>query len=297
MWDAATQRKRAGWWWALLGLGAVLCLLLLLPYGWAQMADAGAAAVLAMLTGDSTLWLFLLVGFLAQMIDGATSMGYGVVSSASLLAAGVPPAAASTSVHLAKVVTNGMAGLAHWRMGNVNPRLLRVLVIYGVVGAVMGALLLSHTTYTGWIKPVVAVYLLIMGVRIVTRSLKPPALRRPTGRLALWAWLGGLLDAIGGGGWGPVVGGYLANSGRDPRYAVGSSGTAEFFVALASSLTLVLSFRGSYGSVLAGLLLGGLAAAPLAARVARWLPRRQLLLVVGLALVAVNIRTLVLALL
>ena len=245
------------------------------------------------------IWAFIIVGFVAQMIDGALGMAYGVSSTTILAALGVPQRFASASVHASEVITTGISGLAHWRAGNVNFDLAKQLVIPGVIGGVIGAYLLS--SFEGEIiKPFVAVYLIIMGLIIVFRAFRRLAVREVRSWLLPLALGGGFMDAVGGGGWGPIVTSTLVARGNAPRYTVGSVNLTEFFVTLAQSITFVIALGSGeltkYGAIILGLLIGGGIAAPLAAVVAKRLPHRPFMLLVGLLIVFLNVRTLILSL-
>lgn len=246
-----------------------------------------------LLTGS--FWMFVLVGFLAQMIDGALGMAYGVSSTSFLLGLGIPPATASASVHIAEVFTTGVSGISHLRLGNVNLSLLKRLIIPGVLGAVAGAYFLSDIGGS-WLKPVIAAYLLLMGVRIIYKALNKTPAQAKKVNLSLLAITGGFVDAVGGGGWGPVVNTTLIGSGYHARYSIGSVNTAEFFVALASAGTFVLVLGVEYLHIILGLILGGLIAAPFAALLVRFFPARRLMLIVGILIVALSLRTIILTL-
>jgi len=237
---------------------------------------------------------YILVGFLAQLIDGALGMAYGVSSTSFLLSTGVSPAAASASVHTAEIFTTLVSGLSHFRLGNVDRSIFKKLVIPGIIGGVTGAYVLSNVS-GDTIKPVVTIYLMLMGVRIIWKALRTsPKLRTATSHLFPLGLVGGFLDAIGGGGWGPVVTTTLVARGNDPRLTIGSVSLAEFFVTLAEVLTFTLAFSvGSYGTVIVGLIIGGVLAAPLAAIICRRLSPRRLMFVVGVLIVLLSIRTLV----
>jgi uncharacterized membrane protein YfcA len=241
--------------------------------------------------------VFIVVGFIAQMIDGALGMAYGVSSNTFLLSLGIPPAVASASVHAAEVVTTGISGLSHWRFGNVHLDLVKRLLIPGVVGGVIGAYLLSSVDATV-IKPFVAVYLMVMGLVILGKAFAKPEHREVRTGLIPLGFVGGLMDAIGGGGWGPIVTSTLVARGNNPRFTVGSVNATEFFVTVSESLTFILAMSSvylDYGKVILGLLIGGVLAAPLAAFAARKLPRRPFMVLVGLLIIVLSARTLYLA--
>jgi len=249
---------------------------------------------------ELTILVYVLVGFIAQMIDGALGMAYGVSSNTFLLSIGIPPAAASASVHMAEVVTTGISGLSHWRLGNVDWKLVKRLLFPGVVGGIAGAYLLTSIDGSV-IKPYIAAYLLIMGGVIIYKAFtivprnKPDEYHGP--RISLLGLVGGFCDAIGGGGWGPVVTSTLVARGKYPRMTIGSVNFSEFFVTFAESVTFVLALSFSqYWQIILGLLLGGGIAAPLAARVTKGLPVKALMILVGILIIVLSIRTIYLAL-
>jgi uncharacterized membrane protein YfcA len=242
---------------------------------------------------------FVLVGFLAQMIDGALGMAYGVSSNTFLLSLGIPPAAASASVHMAEVVTTGISGFSHWKLGNVNWKLVKRLLIPGVIGGAAGAYLL--TTFDGnVIKPYISAYLLVMGIVIIIKAFNMKQKHNENEyhgpKISLLGLLGGFCDAIGGGGWGPVVTTTLVARGKHPRLTIGSVNFSEFFVTFAESVTFVLTLNFfEYWQVIVGLLVGGGIAAPIAARMTKNLPIKALMIMVGTLIIILSIRTIYLA--
>jgi uncharacterized protein len=236
-----------------------------------------------------TFWLFVAAGFLAQTIDGALGMAYGLSSTSLLLSMGVSPAAASASVHIAEIFTTGASGLSHWKFGNVNKKLFKLLVIPGIVGAVTGAYLLSSFDGDS-IKPYISLYLMIMGGVILRKALIKKKTKQKTRWVGPLALLGGFVDAVGGGGWGPVVTSSLIGQGREPRYTIGSVNLAEFFIAVAGASTFVLMIGTGNWSVTAGLLLGGVLASPFAAFVCGKLNPKYLMILVGLVIIGLSFR-------
>jgi uncharacterized membrane protein YfcA len=250
---------------------------------------------------DLNILIYVLVGFIAQMIDGALGMAYGVSSNTFLLSLGIPPAAASASVHMAEVVTTGISGFSHWRLGNVDWKLVRRLLLPGIVGGVVGAYLLTSID-GNIIKPYIAAYLLVMGGVIIYKAFtmkprnKPDEYHGP--RVSWLGLLGGFCDAIGGGGWGPVVTSTLVAGGKYARTTIGSVNFSEFFITLSESITFVLALSfGQYWKIILGLLIGGAIAAPLAALLSQKLPIKTLMIVVGILIILLSIRTLYLAVL
>lgn len=236
--------------------------------------------------------IFLAGGFVAQMIDGALGMAYGVSASTFLLSFGVSPAAASASVHTSEIFSSGASGLAHLRFQNVNKKLFKTLALPGALGAALGAYILSSfEEYNYLIRPVVASYTLILGIIIVRKAFGPPKGKTKTKNVGPLAAFGGFMDSIGGGGWGPIVASTLIAKGRHPRYTIGSVNLAEFFVSLASSVTFFLTLgAGTYIHVIVALVLGGVIAAPIAARLTQKLPVKKLMIVVGVVIILVSLR-------
>ena len=241
--------------------------------------------------------VFIFVGFSAQLVDGALGMCYGVLSNSILLAMGAPPALSSYSIHTSEIFTTLASGTAHLRFGNVDKRLLRKLVVPGVIGGALGACLLSSApTYP--IKIVVSIYLLIMGLTILIKAIRRAAKRsifKPH-RISLLGGFGGLMDAIGGGGWGPIVTGTLIAGGNDPRLTIGSVNLAEFFVTIIQALTFTAFLKSIAWEVVIGLAIGGLIAAPLSAHICRRLPPKTLMKLVGLLIILLGIRNIYTAL-
>ncbi|MGG3815825.1 sulfite exporter TauE/SafE family protein, partial [Methylorubrum rhodesianum] len=199
------------------------------------------------------------------------------------------PAAASASVHVAEIFTTAFSGLSHWRLGNVDGALFRRLLIPGVIGAVAGAYLLTSVDGEA-IKPFVSVYLLGMGLYVLSKAFRTLKTRREPPRAVVPLALGGgFVDAVGGGGWGPVVTTTLVGGGQDPRTSIGSVNAAEFFVALASGLSFTLLGGLTHWTTIAGLILGGLFAAPIAALLVRVIPARALMVVVGLLIASLSL--------
>jgi len=234
--------------------------------------------------------LFAGVGFLAQIVDGALGMAYGVISSTVLLAFGVPPAMASASVHAAEVFTTAASAGSHALNRNVNWRLFAPLAVGGCIGGAVGAFVLTSVDGAR-IKPFITAYLAIMGAVILYRAWRgrtpSPFPVRWTGPLGL---LGGFLDAVGGGGWGPTVTTAMVASGEEPRISIGTVNTAEFFVTSAISAAFLATLVSGHWTqsgvadhtrAVGGLILGGLLAAPLAGRVVRIIPVRALTWMVG----------------
>lgn len=249
----------------------------------------------SVLRSSELFYKFVAVGFVAQLIDGMLGMGYGVVSAISLMSLGLSPVSVSASIHTAEMFASGASGYNHYRFGNVNKKLFRVLLLPGIAGSVGGALLLAHfgEQYANFLKPILAVYLLILGLRIISKALRKQQEKRRKVKYAGWlAGAGGFLDSFGGGGWGPLVTSTLITNGRTPRFVIGTVSLVEFFVTFASALTFFSILGLRHWQIVAGLIVGGVAAAPLAARLAGRIPTRWMFLGVGLMVIIWSLWTL-----
>jgi uncharacterized membrane protein YfcA len=237
--------------------------------------------------------LFIAVGFAAQMVDGAIGMAYGVTASSVMMSMGVPPATASASVHVAEMFTTGASGFAHWRRKNVRLDLVWRLALPGMLGGALGAYVLSGID-GDVIRPVVAVYLLAMGGLILWKALHPPPPHELSTRKVAGLGLGGgFLDAIGGGGWGPMVASTLIGGGTQPRYAIGSTNLAEFFVTTTVSFTFIFTIGLELWPAILGLIIGGVIAAPFAAMVTQKLPDKPMMILVAVVIMLLSLRNLV----
>lgn len=238
---------------------------------------------------------YVIVGFIAQMIDGTLGMAYGVSASSLLLTRGISPAVVSATVHAAEVFTTGISGVSHHCFGNVDRRLFWRLVIPGVFGAIVGAYILSQMPGQR-LKPFIAAYLLGMGLLIVVRVFKTVPPLSVTTYLTPLGFFGAFIDAVGGGGWGPVVASTLVARGNSARLTVGSVNAAEFFVTLAASVTFIFTMGLTHWPIILGLAVGGAMAAPLGAYACKRIPHRPFMLLVGLLVIGLSIRTLIKAL-
>lgn len=247
---------------------------------------------------DPEFWIFFGVGFLAQLVDGALGMAYGVVSSTVLLAFGVSPAMASASVHVAEVFTTAASGTSHALHKNVDWRLFRRLAVPGAIGGAIGAYVLTEIDGDA-IRPFITAYLAVIGVFILYKALHvdKPKPREIGLEASPLGFVGGFLDAVGGGGWGPVVTSSLVASGSAPRQTIGTVNTAEFVVTVAISATFIVAlFAGTWGGAkdiaghawaVGGLIAGGVIAAPIAAWVVKIVPQKALMVMVGVLIVVV----------
>lgn len=265
-----------------------------LLFSFIPLKDMATAAVSFYHTLDKNFLLMILAGFLAQLVDGATSMGYGVTSAIVLMSANVSPAAISGSIHTAEMFASGASGYSHYKFGNVNKKMFKALLIPGVTGAVLGALLLvkfgeSHVAY---VRPLMACYTLFLGVKIFINAFRKNTAKKKFKHYGWLAGAGGFLDSFGGGGWGPIVTATLITKGRTPRFVVGSVSLTEFFVTVASAFTFFTLIGVQHWQVILGLIIGGLLAAPFAARLQGKLPRKTSFVLLGTVVVIWSLRIL-----
>lgn len=243
---------------------------------------------------DQTFLWFLLAGFLAQIVDGALGMAYGVTSNSVLLGFGLSPKLASAAVHTAEVFTTGVSGLSHIKFGNFNKSLFIKLIIPGVLSASVGAFLLGAVIDGHFIKPYVSLYLLILGAIIVSKAFKKKVTLETNLKNAwVYALFGGFLDAIGGGGWGPIVTSNLIKQGNTPSTVIGTVNTAEFFVTYFSAGILIYFTGIQSWQIILGLIVGGTLAAPFGAYITKKLPTKIMMIIVGVLIIFTSIYTLI----
>ena len=225
------------------------------------------------------------------MIDGSLGMAYGVSGRTFLRTfAGIPTALSSALIHIAEIPSSLVSGISHYRIDNVDKNLLLKLVIPGAVGGVLGAYLVTEAGER--LENAIDVYLIIMGLLILRRALSGRAKNRRIGAAVYpLGFAGGFLDAAGGGGWGPVVTSSMIAGGENVKKTIGTVNAAEFIVTIAETATFAVMMKdlGSYGLMIGGLIIGGVAAAPIAARVCKRLPDKPLMVIVGLLIIALNI--------
>ncbi len=232
-----------------------------------------------------------LVGLIAQTIDGALGMAYGISCNTFLLSIGIAPAIAAASVKTAEVFTTGISGAAHIKLGNVDKKLFYRLVFPGVLGGILGAYILTNLD-GDMVKPFISVYLLIMGFVIIKKAFNRPVHKEEKHHhVSALGFFGAFMDAIGGGGWGPIVTSTLLAGGREPRTAIGSVNTAEFFVTIAQAATFFAFLKITHFSVVLGLIAGGVIAAPFAAYMVKHVPAKKLMIGVGVLIILLSLRT------
>jgi len=268
----------------LISIGIVFWLLKLSPETKISIASFASDVITSDLFYEA-----MLVGLLAQLVDGSLGMAYGITSTSFLIGIGATPAAASGAVHVAEIFTTAFSGISHIKFGNVHKDLFKKLVIPGVIGGILGAYIL--TSIDGkLIKPYITVYLLLMGLFILRKAfILIKHNNKKIKHVRKLALTGGFLDAIGGGGWGPIVTSTLIGQGNSPRHTIGSVNTAEFFVSFATGITFILLGSTGHWILVAGLIIGGLFSAPFAAYLTSKLSTKKLLVAVGFLITAISI--------
>lgn len=235
--------------------------------------------------------LYFLIGFFAQTVDGSLGMAYGVSANSFLLSTGVSPAAASASVHISEVFTTFISGLSHLKFNNVDKTIVKKLVIPGVIGGVVGAYLLVNFP-SDLIKPIITIYLLIMGIRIFIKAfINIPWLKFRTHHFIILGLFGGFFDAVGGGGWGPIVTSTLIGHDDTPRKTIGSVNFSEFFVTFSEAVTFIATIGMAPWTIVLGLISGGAIAAPMAAFMTSKVPSKVIFIMIGSIIILLQIRT------
>lgn len=241
-------------------------------------------------------YYFLAAGFVFAMIDGAIGMSYGVTSTSFSLSMGVPPGSASMGVHLSEIMSNGIAGWMHYRMGNVNWKLFKLLLIPGIIGAVTGAYILSSLEhYSQYTKPFVSLYTLILGIVILSKAFKTGVKKSADKikKIPLLGLGGGFIDAVGGGGWGSIVLSTLIAGGRHPRFSLGTVKLSRFFIALMSSITFITMLNSNHWEAVAGLVIGSAIASPIAAKISNKISAKAIMMAVGVIVILISIKSII----
>ncbi len=264
----------------------------LLSYIPLQHVEQAIEAIPGIITTRAFL-IMLLIGFLAQMSDGSLGMGYGTIATTFLLAYGVTPALVSSQVHSARVFSSGVSGYSHHRFGNINKKLFSTLVIPGVIGAAIGAACAYFgQKYSIYIRVPLSLYTIYLGYFIIKKAFGKKNLKDKVKKAGWLASAGGFMDAFAGGGWGTLVTSTLMAKRKSPRYVIGSVCLAEFFVVLTSSVTFFILLKHIPILEIAGLIVGGLIAAPIAARLVGKLPMKTMFILVGSLVIVTSINTL-----
>ncbi|KAA2223328.1 TSUP family transporter [Chryseobacterium sediminis] len=241
-------------------------------------------------------WM-LFAGFMAEIVAGSMGMGYGVICTTILLLLNVPPPVVSASIHSAESFTTAAGSFSHYKLGNVNKKMVWVLFPLAIVGSVIGALTLSHygEHYAHIVKPIIACYTLYLGINILKNAFKDKRTgqsktKRRT-NLRILGLAGGFIDSFAGGGWGPLVTGTLIKEGRIPRYVVGSSTVAKFLLTVTSAITFIFTIGIHHWNIVLGLLLGGVFTAPFSAMLTAKLPTKKMFVVVGFVVIVMSLIT------
>jgi len=241
-------------------------------------------------------WM-VLVGFLAEIVAGSMGMGYGVICTTILLILNISPPIISASIHSAESFTTAAGSISHYKYRNVNKRLTKLLAIPALVGAVIGALLLSYVgeRYAKMTKPVIAAYTMYLGIRILqnafTKKNGNNGTRKKKTNITVLGFVGGFIDSFGGGGWGPLVTGTFIKNGHTPRYVIGSSTVAKFILTFASAVTFIFTVGIHHWNLVAGLLLGGIITAPFSAMLTAKLPVKKMFVAVGIVVIVMSLIT------
>jgi hypothetical protein len=237
----------------------------------------------------------LLIGFGAEVVAGSMGMGYGVICTSLLLILNVPPPVVSASIHSAEAFTSAAGTISHWQLGNINKKLARALAIPAVIGAVIGARLLTYVghQYEKITKPFIAAYTIYLGIKILQNAFKKKELKqqRKKSNITVLGLVGGFIDSFGGGGWGPLVTGTFIKNGHTPRFVIGSSTFAKCILTIASAATFIFTIGISHWNVVAGLLIGGIVTAPFSAMLTAKLPTKKMFVVVGVVVIVCGLIT------
>jgi uncharacterized protein len=238
---------------------------------------------------ENSFYGFVLAGFVAQMIDGALGMAYGVSCTTLLLSLGISPKISTSAVHTAEVFTTGVSGLSHLTLNNIDKKLFFKIIFTGVLGAMIGAYTISELIDGNLIKPYISAYVGFLGIVILYKGIvnKQKEFTKVKWPRAL-AFIGGFLDAIGGGGWGPIVSSNIINQGKDPKLTIGTVNTAEFFVAFFSTGVFLFFVGVENWQVVLGLIIGGTIAAPIGAYASTRINKKYMMILVGLVLIIVS---------
>lgn len=232
--------------------------------------------------------LFIILGFCAQLIDGCLGLAYGVFLTTFLMANGVPLVNASSSIHFSEVFTTLVSGISHWKFKNIDWLMFRRLTIAGIIGGVFGAYILTAVNGEK-LKPFVSAYLLLLGFRILLKIRKKIIFKNATKHLFPLGALGGFFDAVGGGGWGPIVSSSLIAKGNVPHKVIGTVNSAEFFVTFAQSATFVSLIGFRNWKIVLGLIIGGILASPISAYLCKKINQKVLMIFVSLLIIFTNI--------
>ncbi len=235
----------------------------------------------------------LLFGSIAALIDGSLGMAYGVTGTAFLLGYGISPIKAVAYIHIAEIFVSGSSGLNHWRIGNVDAKLFKKLLIPGIIGAILGALIITKIKIP-YLSIVISIYLLFMGIFLIAKAYAKIKLqfKQKNSVVIPLAVTGGFVDGAGGGGWGPVVTTSLLGGKMMPKKVIGTVNASEFFINLASATAFLFLVKVTDWEALAGLIIGGFLITPYAAKATSRMSVKMILTVVGCLITALSIRKL-----
>jgi uncharacterized protein len=269
---------------------AIAIILVLVLFSYYFLTAEQLTALQATINKDNHLFYWmLLIGFGAEIIAGSMGMGYGVICTSLLLILNVPPPVVSASIHSAESFTSAAGTISHWQLGNVNKKLVKALAIPAVIGAVIGALLLSYVgeRYAKITKPFIAVYTIYLGIRILQNAFKKKEVnqQKKKSNITVLGLLGGFIDSFGGGGWGPLVTGTFIKNGHTPRFVIGSSTFAKCILTVASAITFIFTIGIQHWNIVAGLLIGGIVTAPFSAMLTAKLPAKKMFVAVGVLVI------------
>ena len=233
----------------------------------------------------------LLFGSIAAFIDGSLGMAYGVTGTAFLLGYGISPIKAVAYIHIAEIFVSGSSGLNHWKIGNVDTKLFKKLLIPGIIGAILGALVITKVKIA-YLSIVISIYLLFMGIFLIAKAYAKIKLqiKQKNSFVLPLAVTGGFVDGAGGGGWGPVVATSLLGGKMMPRKVIGTVNASEFFINLASATTFLFLVKITDWEALAGLIIGGFLITPYAAKATSRMSVKMILTVVGCLITALSVR-------
>ncbi|QIY91661.1 TSUP family transporter [Chryseobacterium gallinarum] len=294
-------QRRANIYLGIIGVIILVAVLALIIY---QFNLSGDLQVFLSKDGYIFYWM-LLAGFLAEIVAGSMGMGYGVICTTILMLLNVPPPVISASIHSAESFTSAAGSFSHFKIGNVNKKMVLVLFPVAALGAFIGAFALSHfgEYYAHIVKPVIACYTLYLGINILRNAFKKKGKTANSSRrhkrtnLRVLGLVGGFIDSFAGGGWGPLVTGTLIKEGRTPRYVVGSSTMAKFLLTVVSAITFIFTIGIHHWNIVLGLLLGGVFTAPFSAMLTSRLPAKKMFVVVGVVVIVMSLISIMKALL
>lgn len=281
--DISKRAKQKSFWYTLgIGLFALIAITLCFLHQMELTDDI----LLVLSQNNHRFYWMLLVGFCAEIVAGSMGMGYGVICTTILLVLNVSPPAISASIHTAETFTSAAGSLSHFKLKNVNKKLVQKLAIPAVVGAIIGAIALTYLgeRYAKAAKPFIAAYTIYLGIQILKNGLKKSQktdTKHQKTNINLLGFSGGFIDSFAGGGWGPLVTGTLIKSGRIPRYVIGSSTVAKFILTITSAITFVITIGIKHWDIVLGLLIGGIITAPFSAMLTSKLPTKKIFFIVG----------------